>query len=896
MKFTQFVKDYLAKHPEVKLTYREAMKDDGVRCAYKQYEADLCKQGVVRETEKRPEPKRKYNKASAPLVENITINTDDVIEKGPRVQAPTAPAPPGPRKGGMDGPGGPPKPPRYGQMASRQQPEPAFYQQNPLLAQQAVERYRRQAPPAPPATPSAPRVTGRKGRSRGVQVDPAAPSSATTTTQTDEAQPAPYVPPPLPQFRQVPPELQQDIQRGFGEEGYYDAQQEEPEPDAFEDAQQGPGFDRPPEIVRQDIARRVRFGEEPEQEFFDPQEPPQQDPGDDEFADAVDPYANFQEYYDREIGPEIEDMDLHNVSDDELDYYHRQVNEMRDQLNPMRDHPYGRDEVVPDQDNPLLTPRRPSQTSQSPLERQARTAITEMIGYTTNADIEQYINDRIEAENQMEYPEPVTREEVLQDIVRRYEEYKRRQRGEDDGEEKKDDDDDDDDDDFHDPDMPPLEDANAPRRDPEPESEAEYEDEDDAPAEGQEEELDELPVEEYNARLLEMSRAQLFAECARRFGEKSRANKRNKCAANDTDAKLRTRLRKRRRREEQQQQQPGEQDDGEAQDGPPENLQEAEEDSQFAQRALEESEEDLTRLNEVQDAAEKWEDKILSMTKESYESAFKTGVTAVMLNFLYTALRFGSRKLADDYVNENTDYNNTAEYAAATFGNAMTGGAFGNKSNPLFKAVGKVGTNVLNVRDLTDAVSPGSFDAYVAAMMGRMSYDVLKPMVIHGGPLAFKLAATAVQIAPATAGAVAAYTAARQLGYKAEDIVPLQKIQESMSSAQSMLNRATEYIQQGLGKAFDYLPTVTTRGSLANYPKAYKILKDEGHTDKDIRETFLGEPVGEVLMRGAKRYGNMYFQGLNRFQNNPYGLGRGLKDDKKEKLKRIMHELIDVSL
>ena len=62
MKFTQFVRDYLEKNKDSGLTYREAMKDDGVRCAYKQYEADLCKKGIIRAPEKRPEPKRRYNK------------------------------------------------------------------------------------------------------------------------------------------------------------------------------------------------------------------------------------------------------------------------------------------------------------------------------------------------------------------------------------------------------------------------------------------------------------------------------------------------------------------------------------------------------------------------------------------------------------------------------------------------------------------------------------------------------------------------------------------------------------------------------------------------------------------------------------------------------------------
>ncbi len=135
MKFTQFVKEYLVKNKDSGLTYREAMKDDGVRCAYKQFEADLCKAGIVRETEERPVAKRKYVKKPKVIEENITINENAPVEAPaqPKRQ-PSAPANigyvPPPRTA----------PPRLVQPQQARVPsEDPFYQANPLLAQRAEE-------------------------------------------------------------------------------------------------------------------------------------------------------------------------------------------------------------------------------------------------------------------------------------------------------------------------------------------------------------------------------------------------------------------------------------------------------------------------------------------------------------------------------------------------------------------------------------------------------------------------------------------------------------------------------------------------------------------------------------------------------------------------------------
>jgi len=133
MKFTQFVRDYLANNKDSGLTYREAMKDDGVRCAYKQYEADLCKKGIVRAPEKRPEPKKRYNKKTecGDNVINQTINTPQYSPSQPQ----SFPSPP--PQVGYQGP--PPKAPRgsYAPSVIDQMAASPYYQQNPLIFEEA---------------------------------------------------------------------------------------------------------------------------------------------------------------------------------------------------------------------------------------------------------------------------------------------------------------------------------------------------------------------------------------------------------------------------------------------------------------------------------------------------------------------------------------------------------------------------------------------------------------------------------------------------------------------------------------------------------------------------------------------------------------------------------------
>ena len=165
MKFTQFVKEYLAKNTDSGLTYREAMKDDGVRCAYKQFEADLCKAGIVRETEERPKVKRKYTKKPK-IEENITIN-----EFGQPLEAPAQPKrqPSAPANIGYTPPPRVAPPRQVMPQQARVPTEDPFYQANPLLAQraeEAIKQYqemmRTPAEPAEPAEAAPPPLTQKK--------------------------------------------------------------------------------------------------------------------------------------------------------------------------------------------------------------------------------------------------------------------------------------------------------------------------------------------------------------------------------------------------------------------------------------------------------------------------------------------------------------------------------------------------------------------------------------------------------------------------------------------------------------------------------------------------------------------------------------------------------------
>jgi len=118
------------------------MKDDGVRCAYKQYEADLCKKGIIREPEKRPEPKRRYNKKSecGDNVINQVINTAQPPAQDKPTFSPAEPKarPQAPAQVGFTPP--PPKAPKGSykepSMFSAMEADP-FYQRNPALLAEA---------------------------------------------------------------------------------------------------------------------------------------------------------------------------------------------------------------------------------------------------------------------------------------------------------------------------------------------------------------------------------------------------------------------------------------------------------------------------------------------------------------------------------------------------------------------------------------------------------------------------------------------------------------------------------------------------------------------------------------------------------------------------------------
>jgi len=141
MKFTQFVQQYLANNKNSGLTYREAMKDDGVRCAYKQFEADQCKKGIVRKPEKRPEPKKRYNKDTG-CGDNVINQYIDNNSK-PSWSPPSTGAPPQPPS---QKPGFPPPPPTapkgsYQHDPFQQMAQDPYWQRNPALLAQARRQY-----------------------------------------------------------------------------------------------------------------------------------------------------------------------------------------------------------------------------------------------------------------------------------------------------------------------------------------------------------------------------------------------------------------------------------------------------------------------------------------------------------------------------------------------------------------------------------------------------------------------------------------------------------------------------------------------------------------------------------------------------------------------------------
>lgn len=143
MRFTEFVRDYLAQNPRLNLTFHQAMRDERVKCAFHEEKVRRCREGIQDPPEP-PRQQRRRNRNEGDVI--INVNCPGAGQQnqggqqrgiGPRAAQPPAPPggfPPGgpPPPPGPGGPGGPPAPgpggPPGGQRGvgpRRQQVQPA---------------------------------------------------------------------------------------------------------------------------------------------------------------------------------------------------------------------------------------------------------------------------------------------------------------------------------------------------------------------------------------------------------------------------------------------------------------------------------------------------------------------------------------------------------------------------------------------------------------------------------------------------------------------------------------------------------------------------------------------------------------------------------------------------
>ncbi len=122
MRFTEFVRDYLATHPDIRLTFHEAMRDPQVKCAFHEEKVRRCNEGIVDPPEPRRRQRQRRRSENTDVVVNVNCGQpaqQNQMQRpgqpgplgappvGPRQMPPPAQGPPG---GGPPG-GGPPPPP-----------------------------------------------------------------------------------------------------------------------------------------------------------------------------------------------------------------------------------------------------------------------------------------------------------------------------------------------------------------------------------------------------------------------------------------------------------------------------------------------------------------------------------------------------------------------------------------------------------------------------------------------------------------------------------------------------------------------------------------------------------------------------------------------------------------
>jgi len=104
MNFTQFVRDYLATHPNLGLTFHQAMKDERVKCAFHEEKVRRCNEGIRDPPEPPRQPRQRRNRQEGDVIVNVNCGGTQPQTAQGRV----------PGVGPRGGPGGMPPPPPPG--------------------------------------------------------------------------------------------------------------------------------------------------------------------------------------------------------------------------------------------------------------------------------------------------------------------------------------------------------------------------------------------------------------------------------------------------------------------------------------------------------------------------------------------------------------------------------------------------------------------------------------------------------------------------------------------------------------------------------------------------------------------------------------------------------------
>lgn len=140
MNFTQFVRDYLATHPNLGLTFHQAMKDERVKCAFHEEKVRRCNEGIRDPPQPPRQPRQRRNRQEGDVIVNVNCGGTQPQTAQGRV----------PGVGPRGGPGGMPPPPPPGGLGPPGNLLPPF----PVQAQpQPQPQRQRQPQPQPQQDP-----------------------------------------------------------------------------------------------------------------------------------------------------------------------------------------------------------------------------------------------------------------------------------------------------------------------------------------------------------------------------------------------------------------------------------------------------------------------------------------------------------------------------------------------------------------------------------------------------------------------------------------------------------------------------------------------------------------------------------------------------------------------